>query len=397
MENRLSRTEFVALTAMLMATVALSIDAMLPALPEIAQDLTAQAPNRAQLVITGFVFGIGCGTFLAGPLSDSFGRKTVIVGGAGLYVLATLAAFFAQSLETMLAARTVMGFGAAAPRIVALAMVRDLYAGRYMARIVSFAMMVFTLVPAIAPLLGSVIIATAGWRAIFLVFVVFSALSVGWLALRQPETLPPERRRPLSFAPIWAATREILRNRMVTMTIAVQALAYATLFGTLSSTQQVFDVTFGRGESFPLWFALIALLAGTASVLNAVLVVRLGMRYLVTVTLAAQILLSGGMAGATMLGLIPETLTFPAYLLWTAGVFFMAGLVLGNLNALALEPMGHIAGTAASVVGALSTVGSVLVAIPIGLAFDGTPLPLMTGVLACTTTGFILMRALPGR
>ena len=186
--RRLSQPEFIALIAMLFATIAFSIDAMLPALPQIAAELTPADPNRAQLILTSFVLGMGLGTFLAGPISDALGRKPVIVLGAGLYMVGALLAWAAPTLETVLAARLLQGLGAAGPRVVSLAMVRDLYSGRHMARIMSFAMMIFTLVPALAPLAGQGIIALTGWRGIFLAFLVFAVVATSWLSLRQPET-----------------------------------------------------------------------------------------------------------------------------------------------------------------------------------------------------------------
>ncbi len=394
---RLSQGEFIALMAMLFATIAFSIDAMLPALPEIASQLTPADPNKAQLILTSFVLGMGIGTFFAGPLSDSFGRKPVILGGAALYIAACLIAWVAPTLETVLAARVLMGIGAAGPRIVSLALMRDLYKGREMAQVVSFVMMIFTLVPAVAPLLGSYIIAGFGWRSIFLAFVLFISVAMLWMTLRQPETTTAATRRPLALASLWSALREVLSHRIVVTSTAVQTLSFAALFGTLSSTQQIFDVTFGRAETFPFWFALIAILSGSASILNAALVVRLGMRFLVTTTLAVQLLLSLGFGVITLLGLWPEALYFPAYIGWTVSIFMMAGLTIGNLNALALEPVGHIAGMAASVTGAVATVAAVALAVPLGLAFDGTPVPLAFGIAVLTAIGFALMKSLPRR
>lgn len=391
----LGQTEFIALIAMLFATIAFSIDAMLPALPQIAAELSPGAPNAAQLIITSFVLGMGIGTFVAGPLSDSFGRRSVIVAGALLYCIGAVVAWFAPTLETVLAARVIQGLGAAGPRVVSLAMVRDLYQGRQMARVVSFAMMIFTLVPAAAPLMGAAIMAIDGWRGIFVSFMVFSVISMAWMMLRQPETLPPDARRPLALRPLWLALHEVLTRRLIVMAIVVQSLCFGALFATLSSTQQIFDVTYGRGDEFPLWFAVIALVAGTASILNASLVVRLGMRRLVTVTLAVQVGASAIMAAVTAAGAWPPDLAFAAFMVWVTGVFFMAGMTLGNLNALALEPVGHIAGMAASVVGALSTVAAVLIAVPLGLAFDGTPVPLAAGVAVLSAAGWAVMRALP--
>ncbi len=387
--------EFIALIAMMFATVAFSIDAMLPALPDIAAELAPTAPNRAQLVITAFLFGLGAGTAVVGPVSDAMGRKRVIVAGAVLYVAGAVLAAEAVSLPLLLAARVLQGFGCAAPRIVTLAMVRDLHSGREMARIVSFALMIFTLGPAVAPLLGTAVIAGFGWRGIFGALVVFSLVSVTWLMLRLPETLPPERRRPLRLGALVAAFREVLRHRVVVIAILVQAMVFGTLFGVLSSTQQTFAAAFDRAASFPLWFGVIALCAGAAGFVNARVVGRLGIRRVVSLALAIQALTSLVIALITAAALWPEALAFPAYLLWTVLLFGGAGMMLGNLNALALEPVGHIAGMAASVTGSVATVLGVALAAPVGLAFDGTPVPLAVAVTLYASAGLLLMRALP--
>lgn len=396
-QQPLSRAEFVALIATLFAIIAFSIDAMLPAIPEIAATLTPDSPNRAQLIVTSFVFGMGAGTLFAGPLSDTLGRKPVIVGGALLYCGGAFLAHQAPTLETLLAARVLQGIGAAGPRVVSLAMVRDLHSGRQMAQIVSFAMMIFTLVPAMAPLLGSGIIAAFGWRAIFLAFMAFSAIAVLWLLLRQPETLPRAARRPLQAGPLLQALREVLTNRVVVIAIAVQTLCFACLFGTISSTQQIFDISFGRAESFPLWFAVIALMSGTASIINASLVVRVGMRAMINWTLRIQIVLSLIYLAILTLTSVPDTELFACHVIWTISVFMLAGLTLGNLNALALEPLGHIAGMAASVSGSLATVLAVTIAAPLGLAFDGTPVPLVLGICVLVGLGAVLMVVMPKR
>ena len=383
----LGQAEFIALMAMLMATIAFSIDAMLPALTEIGADLTPDNLNRAQLIITSFVLGMGLGTFFTGPLADRFGRKAVIITGAALYVCATIWAYFAATLEMMIAARIFMGLAAAAPRVASVAMVRDLFSGREMARIMSFVMLIFSLVPALAPSLGALIIALSDWRGIFIAFAIFATLSSLWLMVRQPETLAPQNRRSLDFLSLLATAREVLVHPTVRLATAAQTLSMAMLFSVLSSTQQVFDLTYGQGHTFHFWFGGIAVLASSASLVNARLVRRLGMRPIIKAMFLAQIGLSLGMIFVVELGL-PLRFELLFYAFWTASVFFQAGLTLGNLNALALEPMGHIAGMAASLVTAFATVGAVLIAVPIGLSFNGTPLPLAIGIFICAVLAF---------
>ncbi len=390
--QRLSQGEFIALIAALFATIALSIDAMLPALPEIAATLSPDAPNRAQLVVTSFVFGMGLGTLFAGPLADAFGRKPVILAGSALYVVAALACYFANSLDLLLIARVVQGIGAAAPRTVSMALVRDLFKGRAMAQVMSFVMMVFILVPAVAPLMGQAVISSAGWEAIFLVYIVFSAVTMLWMGLRQPETLAPENRRSLHLAPMIAATKELFSHRIITVSIIAQTLTQASLFATLSSMQGIFDQRFDRAESFPLWFAMIALVSGVGSFVNARVVMRVGMRAVVIATYTSVVALTLVLLAVNGLGLMPETLAFPTHVLWSIALFAMMGLSMGNLNALAMEPVGHIAGLAASVTSAISTVVSVVLAVPVGLAFNGTALPLMAGVLVFIALALIAVR-----
>lgn len=379
-DKPLSQTEFVALMAMLFATIAISIDAMLPALPDIAATLSPDAPNAAQLVVTSFVLGMGLGTLFAGPLSDRFGRKRVIMAGSGLYALAALACYFAPTLEILLAARLIQGIGSAAPRTVSIAMIRDLFRGREMARIMSFVMMIFTVVPAIAPLMGQGIIAIADWQAIFLAYIAFSGLTMLWLGLRQPETLAPGHRRSLHLGDLAQATKELGRHPIIIASTLLQTLTLGALFATLSSIQPIFDTVHGRAESFPLWFAVIAVASMSGSFLNSRIVMTLGMRRVLRGTYLAQLGLTLAALALLGSGLLTGDVAFAAHLVWCVGLFAMMGLTMGNLNALAMEPVGHIAGLAASVISSLATIGSVILAIPVGLAFDGTVLPLLVGV-----------------
>jgi DHA1 family bicyclomycin/chloramphenicol resistance-like MFS transporter len=388
-----SRKEFIALMAMLFATIAFSIDAMLPALPALAAEFSAGAPNRVQLVVTIFVLGMGLGTLFAGPLSDRFGRKPVILAGAGLYILSAFLATQVASLEALLAARLAQGLGAAGPRVVALAIIRDLYAGRGMAQIMSFVMIVFTLVPAMAPSLGAVLTGFAGWRAVFWAFCIFATISSLWLGVRLPETLAPSARRPFSLPALRGAIVEMVTHPIVRLSILVQGLSFGTLFTMISTVQPIYEQSFGRAESFPLWFGLVAVCGASASFLNAALVMRLGMRRLIAAMLAAQLGLSALMLAALAAGLAGDAL-FAVFVVWQTSVFFQAGLTIGNLNAIAMEPMGHIAGMAASVIGAIATVLAVLFAVPVSLAFDGTPLPTAVAIFTFTTLSVLLMRAM---
>lgn len=388
----LGLAEFTALMALTTATVALSIDAMLPSLPDIAAEFSPHDVNRVQLVLTIFVLGMGAGVLFVGPISDAIGRKATIGWTMGLYILGSVAAVFAQSLEWLLIARFVQGLGVAGPRVVSVALVRDRFSGREMARVTSFIMMVFMLAPAVAPSIGKLIASFAGWHGVFWFFVVIAVVTLSWLGLRQPETLAPENRRKLEFTPLLAAAKEVCSNRDVRLFTLVMTLGFGQMFALLSSSQQIYDEIFDMADSFPLWFALMALLAASATVINSMTVLRLGMRKLVTWAYLGQIAIVAVYLVLVLGDLLPEALKFPAYFIWSVSVFFMAGITFGNLNALAMQYMGHVAGMAASIIAGLSTVGAVLIAAPIGLMFNGTPVPAAAGVLVCSCIALALMR-----
>ncbi|MEM1274002.1 MAG: multidrug effflux MFS transporter [Pseudomonadota bacterium] len=390
----IGQAEFIALIGTLFATIAFSIDAMLPALPAIGAELSPDDPQLAPLILTSFVLGMGFGTFFVGPLSDAFGRRPVIFAGTALYIIAAIWAFFAGSLESALAARVLAGIGVAAPRIVTLAIVRDLYSGRVMARIFSFAMTVFTVFPAVAPLIGDAIIHSLGWRSIFLAFIMFAAVSVGWLALRLPEPLPPEARRPLAFAAIAAGVVETLRLRQMQLSILVQTIVFGILFGMISSVQSIFDQTYGQAETFPWWFFFIALLAFPAAPLNGVLVTRLGMRPLVRRALIWSLIFAIGFAGTAMTG-IAGRFELWLFFFWSVTLFGNVAFTIGNLNALALEPLGHIAGLASSLMAGLSTVGGAVIGSVIGQFFDGTPVPMALSTAVLSALAIPIMVVMP--
>lgn len=389
---RMGRTEFVALLAMMLASVAFSIDSMLPALPQIGAELTPDAVEKAPLILSMFLLGMGLGTFITGPLSDAYGRKRVILASSILFIVSAAVAYVSQSFEMVLAARVVQGLGASGPRVITNAIVRDRFAGRQMAKIMSIIMMIFVLVPAVAPLLGAFIIGWSGWRGIFIAFIIFSAIFTIWMMLRLPETLPVENRRPLRVNLMWQAAKEVLGHPVVRLSIIVQMLISGSLFLTLMLVQPVYDIVFGRGDEFPLWFFGVALVSGSSSLLNALLVVRFGMWRLITVAIGAQILLSGSFF---LFDLGSGAWGFTFFLIWQIGIFFQAGLSFGNLNAIAMEPMGHIAGMAASVISAFSTVGAVAISGPIGTQFGGSEKLLIVSVLvlALASMGCMLRMA----
>ena len=388
MPRRLPIVEFVALMATLASVVAFATDAMLPALPQIAADLSPDAANRAQLIVGAFMLGMGLGTFFAGPLADAFGRKRVVNGGIALFILGAGLAYFAQSLDLVLGARVLQGIGSAGPRIAPLAMIRDLFEGRKMAQIMSFVTMIFMLVPAMSPAIGAVIIDLWGWRAIFIAFALFAAAGALWISLRQDETLAVAARRPLQWTPLRFGFLQVVTNRMVMIYTMALTLGFSVLVAILSSTQQVYDQTFDKADSFPFWFAMTALMAMAGTLLNAVLVMRVGMRRLVVLAFGVQSAVSVAVVLVFLSGAFSWAQMFPIWFFWTTAVFFMIGMTFGNLIALALQPLGHIAGMGASMISAISTVLAVFIGGPLGLAFDGTPVPLVSGVavlagLAC--------------
>lgn len=369
--------EFVALMAFMTALVALSIDAMLPALSTIASDLGAQRANDSQLVISLIFLGLSIGQLLYGPLSDSVGRKGPIYLGLVIYLGGTLLCLFAANFQILLVGRFLQGMGAAGPRSVSVALVRDQYSGRVMARVMSFVMAVFILVPIIAPMLGQGLLLVAHWRAIFGLYLVLAVLVGAWFTLRQPETLAPERRVPFRVGRIVGAFREVFTNRVALGYTIMAGFISGAFVGYLNSAQQIFQDQYGLGAQFPFYFAALAVALGSASYVNAQLVMRFGMRLLSQWAMIALSVLSVLFLGyAFVMNGQPPLILLMGYLLIG---FFAVGILFGNLNALAMEPLGHIAGVGAAVVGSLSTFLSTFLGGAIGQSYNGTVLPLVGG------------------
>jgi DHA1 family bicyclomycin/chloramphenicol resistance-like MFS transporter len=383
------RTEFILLIASMTSLVALTTDIMLPALGQIAFDLGRSDPNDGHLVISVLFAGYALGQLIVGPLSNTMGRRPVVHGGYVLFALGCVICLTASAFEGLLAGRFLQGVGMAGPRIVAMAIVRDQSDGRTMARIMSFVMAVFILVPAVAPALGQVVISLSHWRGTFWLLLITAAVTWTWFSLRQPETLAPPNRRPLSARAIRDGIRIIVFTPAAIGYTVSAGLIFGPFLGYLSMAQQIFQTSYETGPRFALWFAAAALSIGAASIVNSHLVECLGMRYLSNLSLVMVIIFSaifGGIA-LTANGLPP----FGVFMTWLMLTFFCMGLLFGNLNALAMDPLGKMAGLGAAIVGALSTA----IAIPVGAAlsqqFDGSVTPLILGfglaALACTGVG----------
>lgn len=375
---RPSFAEFVILVSMMMSLTALSIDAMLPALAQIGRDLNVQNANSRQLVISVLFFGLAVGQLFFGPLSDKTGRKPAIYAGFACFIAGSLVSMFAISFPMMLFGRLLQGAGISAPRTVTLALVRDQYEGRAMARVMSFVMTVFILVPMIAPTMGQAILLFSGWRTIFGSFVLLTLITFLWFALRMPETLAPEKRAPFSWRRIITTTREIIRIRPAIGYTVTAGFVSGAFIGYLNSSQQIFQEQYALGELFPLFFAIIALSVGLASLLNARLVIRIGMRSLVRGSLITILGLSSvALVIALATAGHPPLWLLMAYLMMS---LFCIGILFGNMNSLAMEPLGNIAGIGAAVVGALSTLISVMLGTVIGQNYNGTVLPVVAGL-----------------
>lgn len=376
----LSIPEFVTLLAMMTSILALSIDAMLPALGEIGAELKLANSNDAQLVISAMFLGFAFGQIIAGPLADSYGRKPIIYGGYVIFIAGCLLSILATDFNWMLAGRVLQGLGAAAPRIVSLALVRDCYEGRAMARIMSIVMVIFILVPAIAPAIGQGIMLVAHWRAIFALLLGMALVAFVWFAFRQPETLALEARRKFSIVNILGGIREAIGYRSMTGYTVSAGIIFGAFLGYLNSAQQVFQTTYETGHWFAAYFGCSALAIGAAGAFNSKVVIQLGMRYLTWRALIGLTVLSGLFSGVFLFfdGVPPIWM----FMIWLIFSFFCMGILFGNFNALAMEPIGHMAGLGAALVGSISTFISLPLGWAIGASYDGTVIPMVSGFAA---------------
>lgn len=375
----MSTTAFVALMAALMALNALAIDVMLPALPQIGADLGVVAENDRQMVIIAYLLGFGFGQFFMGPLADRFGRKPVLLFGLVSYTLAAVLCALAPGFETLLIARAIQGLGSAAPRVMVVALTRDCYQGRDMARVMSLTMICFMAVPVVAPSIGQAILLVAPWRSIFAVLGVYALILLWIAATRLPETLDPVRRRALRLGVLAQGMGLVLRSRQTMGYAVASGVFLGALFGFISSAQQILGELYGLGPLFPLVFAGIALAIGVSAFVNSRLVGRLGMRRLSHGAVIAFTVITAALAGLSWFQPPP----LPLFIGMLAAAMLLVGMVFSNFSALAMEQQAAVAGLASSMIGGFTTLLGAGIGFAIGRAYDGTVLPLTLGYALC--------------
>jgi DHA1 family bicyclomycin/chloramphenicol resistance-like MFS transporter len=367
--------------AALMSVVALAIDALLPALDIIGVAIGTENTVDNQLLITMMFLGLGIGPLIFGPISDASGRKPVVYVGFAIFLLASVLCVSAESLEIMILGRILQGIGLSAPRTMAIAIIRDMFNGDYMARIMSFVTVVFLLVPIVAPAMGKLILDSYSWQGIFYVQVVISLMVAVWFWKRQPETLTADRRVGFSSHVFIAGFKEVVRQKSTMGYTAISGFVAGSFFVYISSSQQIFQEQYGLKEEFPYIFAGLAFAIGTSIFLNGTLVLKYGMEKLITTSLL-------GFFGVSLVYVVlfhnSANPSLPVLLCFFALQFFAIGFLFGNLRALAMEPVGHIAGVAAAITGFISTLMAVPLSIYVGRFVSTTALPLFVGFLICS-------------
>ena len=381
------RWEFIALAAALMALNALAIDIMLPALQQIGASLGVEDENHRQYVITAYIAGFGIAQLFFGPLSDRFGRRTPLLLGLAVYVAAAVGAAFAPSFETLLILRFVQGLGAAGTRVITVSVVRDAFGGRAMAEVMSLVFMVFMVIPVVAPGIGQIVMLFSEWHMIFVVMALFALAFTAWAALRLPETLHPEYRRAFNLRTVAGGFRIVLTNRVSLCYTLATTSVFGALFGFINSAQQVYVGIYGLGVWFPVVFAAIAGMMAVSSFLNAQLVGRFGMRRLSHGALIGFIVVTTLWFVLSLYGELSIYVFVPIFAL--AMLHF--GWIGSNFNSIAMEPLGHLAGTASSVQGFMQTVGGGVIGATIGQLFDGTTTPLAAGFCGVSLVALVFV------
>lgn len=380
--------EFVALMALMTSIVALSIDAMLPALAQIGTDLGFESTQQTHLIVSLFFIGMAFGQLYYGPLSDDKGRRYAILSGLIIFAIGTFICMLSDSLHMMLFGRVVQAFGVSGPRIATLAVIRDKYEGEAMARVMSFIMMVFIMVPMLAPSFGQAILFWLSWRHIFSSFLLIGLIIGIWFFVRQPETLPKEKRSPFSWSKLWRSSQFILTHKLVMFYTISSGIIFGAFLAYISASQTVFQHIYDTGDMFPMYFALLSFSIGLASFTNGTLVMRLGMRTLCTWAMIGWLVFSVLLSTLCIMQEGVPPLWQTVSVLFCA--FFCIGIIFGNVNSMAMQPLGEMAGLGAAIIGSLSSLFSVPTAVLVGSYIDNTMTPIALGFLGFGFIAYIL-------
>lgn len=376
--------EFLAIVALCMAMAAMSIDLLLPAFPEMRAafglDVGATEISR---VITAFFVGLGLGQLIYGPLSDRFGRKPVLYAGIAVYVVGAVASTRADSLDAFIVCRIIWGFGAACPRSLALAILRDTFEGDRMARVMSNVMATFILVPIVAPSIGSGLIALGDWHLTLWLPVAVAVVLTAWIALRLPETLPPERRRSLEPSALLEAAGAVVRNRQTMAFCVASTFLFGIMTSYVGSTQVIVEEVFDQEDLFPIIFGVLAIGLALGSLLSARLVTRIGLARLVRTGAFYAV---GAAAALAAVGIASGGHP-PLWLFLAASALMLPSVtaLVPNTNTAAMAPLGHVAGMAAAIIGTISTIGGALLGSIVDSAYDGSVRPFTIGAVAFAT------------
>ena len=378
--QRRSQVEFIVLMAALMSIVALSIDAVLPALPDIGDFLSVKDATDNPKLITSIFLGLGVGQLIFGPLSDSLGRKPIVYIGFVVFIIASIICVTTKNFEMMIFGRILQGVGLASPRTMCIAMVRDSYSGDYMAKVLSFVVMIFILIPVIAPSLGQFLMNHYHWHSIFIFNLGFGVLVMLWFWIRQPETLKPQYKKSYRLSIFKTGTIAFFRIKPAVIYTILSGLITGSFMVYLSTSQRIFEQQYNMKEEFPLIFASLAISVGLSTFMNSQLVVKFGMRKIVHFAMLSFVLISLVFIILFSSGNNPSIEVLLGFFVLQ---FFTIGFLFGNLRALAMEPMGHIAGIGSALNGFISTVMAVPIANYIGNFVIESVTPLFVGFLIC--------------
>ncbi|MFC3164276.1 multidrug effflux MFS transporter [Ciceribacter thiooxidans] len=385
----MGRPEFIALMAFLMALNALAIDIMLPGLQQIGSALNVTNENHRQYVVSAYLIGFGIAQLFYGPVADRFGRRKPMLFGLGVYVVSSLAVTLVPSFGALLVLRFMQGLGSAAMRVITISVVRDVFGGRQMAEVMSLIMMVFMVIPVVAPGTGQVIMLLGHWHLIFVFMAAVATLVGCWMYIRLPETLSPVDVRPFTARSILGGFRIVLTDRVALCYTLASTFIFGALFGFINSAQQIYVGIYHLGTWFPVAFAGVATFMALSSFVNSRLVGRFGMRRLSHASLLGFISITFVWLLIQVFG--PQPMPFPLFFVLFALAMFQFGWIGSNFNSLAMEPLGHVAGTASSVLGFMGTVGGSLIGAAIGQAYDGTALPMVAGYFTVSLIGLVFV------